>query len=300
MTSYMHFGPSLQSRQEDLSSSFNRSASAVQTYADKFEHEYARPALRVSQAFFDEHPVTATFIAIFSFLSFVPVLSFLGFSAFILLSFTLVALSSALLTGAVIILGSLACLLFTLFIITCISGFLTTLCVAGYTLLRLATLVRSDGGDGAAEWARETKGHIAHASRRIMRGIPLRQRARQRETQQQPRQQQQQQNEQVENVTTRVGKEKAPPIEHEWEPEKQVRGYDLSNGLQRHVESEGEDGSNGSVVVVKSEDDRTLFQALSPKDEERYMESSHQGVGENGLIDGTGRQDDVKVDGRVA
>jgi len=245
--------------------------------------------------FFDEHPVTATFIAIFSFLSFVPVLSFLGFSAFILLSFTIVALSSALLTAAVIILGFLACLLFTLFIITWISAFLTTLCVAGYTLLRLATLVRSDGGDGAAEWARETKGHIAHASSRIMRGIPLRQRARQRETQQRPQQQQQQQNEQVENVTARVGKDRAPPFGHELEPEKQIRGYDLSNGLHENNESEGEYGSNGSVVVIKNDEDGTLLPALAQKDEERYTESSHQGVGENGLIDGTGRKDDVKV-----
>jgi len=293
MASYLHFG---QSGQEDLSYSFNRSASAVQTYADKFEHEYARPALRVSQAFFDEHPVTATFIAIFSFLSFVPVLSFLGFSAFILLSFTLVALSSALLTAAVIVLGSLACLLFTLFIITCISAFLTSLCVAGYTLLRLATLVRSDGGDGAAEWAREARGHIAHARSRIMRGIPLRQRARQRDAQQQPRQQQQQQqNEQVENVTARVGKDRAPPFGQELEPEKQIRGYDLSNGLHENNESEGEYGSNGSVVVIKNDEDGTLLPALAQKDEERYGESSHQGVGENGLIDGTGRKDDAKV-----
>lgn len=68
----------LRNPRENMSSYFNRSASAVQTYADRcvvvefaigcaptihghtrFEHEYARPALHVSQALFDEHPVAA-------------------------------------------------------------------------------------------------------------------------------------------------------------------------------------------------------------------------------------------------
>ncbi|KAG6819696.1 hypothetical protein H0H93_009490 [Arthromyces matolae] len=49
---------------EDIYSYFNKSVSAVQEHADHFEEIYARPALRTSQAFFDDRPISARAVII--------------------------------------------------------------------------------------------------------------------------------------------------------------------------------------------------------------------------------------------
>ncbi|KAM6501398.1 hypothetical protein JOM56_004412 [Amanita muscaria] len=75
---------------------------------DSFEYDVVRPALASSHIFFKERPITATFVAIFSLLTFLPVISFVLFvAAFAFLSFLLTAL---LITGLVTFAYRLLCL----------------------------------------------------------------------------------------------------------------------------------------------------------------------------------------------
>ncbi|KAF9467166.1 hypothetical protein BDZ94DRAFT_56973 [Collybia nuda] len=146
----------------DLYSYFNRSVSAVQAHADYFEEDYARPALRTSQAFFDERPIAAvrTFIATFSLLSFFPIVSFVGFSIFSVASFTIVALTCAFLASITVVLGFLSILVLFLLVTLCSSVFLTCSVVFVYTSIRFVILVRAHGGAGLSEWLVETKARI--------------------------------------------------------------------------------------------------------------------------------------------
>ncbi|TFK75622.1 hypothetical protein BDN72DRAFT_892129 [Pluteus cervinus] len=296
----LQFGPSpLLNQNEDLSSYFNRSASAVQVYADKFERQYARPALRVSQAFFDEHPVPATFIAIFSILSFLPVLTFIGLSALVLFVVTITGFVSSLCTSAVFILAFFVFLFFTLLVIMCISGLFTALAVGGYTLLRLATLVRHDGREGVAEWAQETKGHLSHAKTRIMRGMPLRQRVKQQRHVQPQRQAQlesqwspSKQNQHSSQASGSVHETGGQQHELGWEEEDPVPG-----GLSGKTDTSEGEGSSGSVVVVKKEEEESSPSAQT-KEENQPANGQHvepNGVEVEHTLSKEKEQGDVKV-----
>ncbi|KAG6902716.1 hypothetical protein C0995_012380 [Termitomyces sp. Mi166 len=137
---------------DDMYSYFNKSISAVQEHADHFEQVYARPALRTSQAFFDEHPIAATFIAIFVFLSIVPVATFLGLSLFAVVSFSIVALTSTAILSATVVLLLLSLLVLTLLITFASSAFLTISGISIYSFASLLSLLRVHGNTGVSLW----------------------------------------------------------------------------------------------------------------------------------------------------
>ncbi|KAK2460803.1 hypothetical protein APHAL10511_007273 [Amanita phalloides] len=141
--------------QDDLAAYFNKSTSAVQFYADHFEHDVVRPAFANSHLFFKERPITATLVAIFSLLSFVPVLVFISASLFSIATVVLVALFGAVLVSGAAIITFLSILLFALFINLFTALFFTGLITFAYVLIRLAILVRERGTDGISGWVIE-------------------------------------------------------------------------------------------------------------------------------------------------
>ncbi|KAF8062213.1 hypothetical protein FPV67DRAFT_1672690 [Lyophyllum atratum] len=142
----------LPDEEDDLYSYFNKSVSAVQDHADHFEQEYARPALRAVQEFFDEHAITATFIVILSFLSFIPVASFLGLSLFAVASITILAVASAIIISAGIVLTLLTILVLTLLAALAASAVLTLSGISLYSFASLLNEVRTNGRTGISKW----------------------------------------------------------------------------------------------------------------------------------------------------
>ncbi|THV02626.1 hypothetical protein K435DRAFT_775424 [Dendrothele bispora CBS 962.96] len=146
--------------QEQLTSYFTRSASSVHLYADRFEHQYARPAINTSNAFFTEHPVFSIFIASFSFLSLLPIALFIVLSASAILTFTILAICfiiASSITTLVFFVSVLACTLVTIF---CFSVFVTGSLFIAYTLYRLISLTRTYGFRGINIWGSEIVSYI--------------------------------------------------------------------------------------------------------------------------------------------
>ncbi|KAF8645815.1 hypothetical protein AX16_007558 [Volvariella volvacea WC 439] len=265
--------------QEDLSSYFNRSASAVQAYADRFEHEYARPALQASQAFYAEQPITALFVAVFSILSILPVLTFIGFSIFVFLFTFVVAILSAICISSGICIASFFFLLFTLFAVLCISIFITLLALLAYTTYRLAVLVRQGGREGVSEWAHETKDSLTQVGSRVVRRIPSRYRNRARFGRTASSSHNQSQSPHSQGFGTLSGQSPLPPAQ-----EMREDGFGGANGVSGYVQDRGtSDGSNDSAVVVKKEEveeDPSL--ASTPGS---YLSATQGGRLGNGLLD---------------
>ncbi|KAJ6494673.1 hypothetical protein C8R47DRAFT_1116736 [Mycena vitilis] len=155
-----------QNAKEQLAAHFDNSATAVRTYADQFEKSYARPALKTTSAFFDKHPISSTYLVIFSSLSFFPVLTFIALSVFTIVSLSFLALSIAFVISSVIVLVFLALLALCLVTIFFASGFFTVLVISTYLGYRFVTLVRSDGRGGVSNWAVETKDRFIQSKRR--------------------------------------------------------------------------------------------------------------------------------------
>ncbi|EDR10594.1 uncharacterized protein LACBIDRAFT_293617 [Laccaria bicolor S238N-H82] len=149
---------------EDLSSYFNKSAAIVRTYTDRFEHQYARPVMNTSQAFFDDRPISAIFVAIFSTLSFLPAVTFLGISLFIIFASTVTALVFAFLAAAAVVLTLLTCLVSTLIATAFASAFLTFALISSFLFLRIVILVHRDGVLGISAWVSETKQRLIYVS----------------------------------------------------------------------------------------------------------------------------------------
>nr|GAT52867.1 predicted protein [Mycena chlorophos] len=148
------------SAKEYLATSFDKSASAVRAYTDKFETAYARPALRKSTQYFEEVPVTATFVAVFAAFAFVPVAVFIVFSLFSVLSLFFLALSTAFILSSTLLLFFTSLLLLTLCIVFFFAVCTTVTLMSTYVGYRLVTLVRSNGREGIALWVDETKNRI--------------------------------------------------------------------------------------------------------------------------------------------
>ncbi|KAF8167772.1 hypothetical protein B0H34DRAFT_682980 [Crassisporium funariophilum] len=145
---------------DDLASYFDKSASLVQEYTSRFEHDYARPALHNSQAFYNERPITATFLAIFSALSIFPTLSFLGIALFTITTFTIIALGAAFVASSVVVLGLLGVLTAILAAAFFTSAFLTVMAVSSYLFIRLVVMVRQEGSSGVSGWVGEIKDYL--------------------------------------------------------------------------------------------------------------------------------------------
>ncbi|KAJ7845898.1 hypothetical protein B0H13DRAFT_115555 [Mycena leptocephala] len=154
------------SAKEQLATHFDKSATAVRAYADQFETTYARPALKTTSAFFDEYPVSSTFIAIFSALAFFPVITFIALSLFTIISLSFLGLCCAFVVSSAIVLFFLSILVLCLVSTFFASGFFTVLAISTYLAYRFVTLVRSNGRDGVSSWALETKGRFIQSERR--------------------------------------------------------------------------------------------------------------------------------------
>ncbi|KAL0067436.1 hypothetical protein AAF712_005423 [Marasmius tenuissimus] len=142
--------------QDELASYFDRSVTSVQGYINRFESEYARPALKASKTHFDQFPVSSLFLLSFVALSLLPILIFLGvvlFSVGGLVSIA-VGLVLGISIGLVLVLGSI--LLLTLFINICIALFITGLLLMVHLLARLFKLVSRYGLGGVNVWLAET------------------------------------------------------------------------------------------------------------------------------------------------
>ncbi|TCD67373.1 hypothetical protein EIP91_010193 [Steccherinum ochraceum] len=145
-------------RHEKLSSYFERSATLVTRACDRLDKSYVQPGVTLVVKSFAENPVRSTFLTTFAVLSFLPVLSFLGFSLFALGTCTFLALGAALVVSAAAIAFVGFWLLLTLTLLLFVSFFLTNAVVGTYLLLRYVKLVRTGGPRaGSLEWAREVK-----------------------------------------------------------------------------------------------------------------------------------------------
>ncbi|KAK7042479.1 hypothetical protein R3P38DRAFT_317677 [Favolaschia claudopus] len=154
------------SAKEQLTAHFEKSASAVRGYADQFESSYARPAMKTTSAYFDEYPITSTFVTIFASLTIFPVLTFIALSLFTILSLSFLALCCAFVVSSAVILFFLSILILCVITAFFASGFFTALAISTYLLWRFVTLVRSNGRDGLSSWAVETKTRFIRPKRR--------------------------------------------------------------------------------------------------------------------------------------
>ncbi|KAM6501125.1 hypothetical protein JOM56_004139 [Amanita muscaria] len=149
--------------QDDLAAYFKNSVSTVHLYADNFEHDVVKPAFASSHMFFKERPITATFVAIFSLLSFLPVLSFVGTSLFVAVAVVTFALLAIVLACGLALIAFLSFLLFALFVNFFTALFITGLVTFAYLLLRLAMLVREQGSAGVSHWVAEIQDFLLHS-----------------------------------------------------------------------------------------------------------------------------------------
>ncbi|KAJ7164875.1 hypothetical protein C8R46DRAFT_901180 [Mycena filopes] len=154
------------SAKEQLTAHFDKSATAVRNYADEFEASYAQPALQTASAFFNEYPISSTFIAIFSALAFFPVITFIALSLFTIVSLSFLALCCAFVVSSAIVLFFVSILVLVLVASFFASGFFTVLAISSYLAFRFVTLVRSSGREGVSTWAAETKNRFIHSNRR--------------------------------------------------------------------------------------------------------------------------------------
>ncbi|KAJ7704392.1 hypothetical protein B0H17DRAFT_1193637 [Mycena rosella] len=154
------------SAKEQLTAHFDKSATAVRVYADQFEKSYARPALKTATSFLEENPISAAFLATFTFLAFFPVLTFLTLSLFTVASFSFLALCSAFIASSAVVLLFLSILVLVLVATFFASAFFTVLGLCTYLALRFVQLVVANGHHGLSIWALETKDRFVLSSKR--------------------------------------------------------------------------------------------------------------------------------------
>ncbi|KAG9073423.1 hypothetical protein FS749_015240 [Ceratobasidium sp. UAMH 11750] len=123
---------------------------------DGYEKQYGVPARRKLVAVGSAYPFTTVLALVFAGLALFPVLTFLGFSAFVLVSFTLTALTFALVFAGIIILGAGVVLLGVTAIAFSFALFLTVSGFIAYTAYRLVFHVQSPEGQGFGAWKAET------------------------------------------------------------------------------------------------------------------------------------------------
>ncbi|TBU24300.1 hypothetical protein BD311DRAFT_702416 [Dichomitus squalens] len=132
--------------EEDLLADyFEKSASAVRQTFGRFEQDVVRPVLDYVSVAFHKRPIRSTFIAFYLALSILPVLSFIGFSVFIVATSIFVALAGAILfaSSAISFFGFwLAC---TLIFFAFVSFNLTLSTLATYLFTQFAFRARTDG-----------------------------------------------------------------------------------------------------------------------------------------------------------
>jgi len=157
----------LEHAQQDLVSYFDTSAAVVRNNFVWFEKQFAKPAIAYFITSFNTHPFITTFLAIFTFFSLLPVVSFLGISIFVIVSVTFLtfALSCILIAIVEVVLVTvLAVAMVCLLMVALIS---TPLALSSYLTLKFINHVRKDGRAGACLWAVETRQHLIRRSTEI-------------------------------------------------------------------------------------------------------------------------------------
>ncbi|KAG2134083.1 hypothetical protein DEU56DRAFT_913755 [Suillus clintonianus] len=161
-------GNSLATGLDDLASYLEKSSHVVLEYTDIIEHRYARPALDKLSRYFQDQPLTVTWLTttltLFAVMSILPVLSFIGLSIFAVCS----SMSIALTFGFVAVVAFET--MFATFLLLVLGGLLlfsfvfTTFGVMAYLTFRLGQHLQLQGHFGIAEWAQETKQHFTFVS----------------------------------------------------------------------------------------------------------------------------------------
>jgi len=148
-------------RTDQLHSYFERSAAAVTQTFDRLDKKYIQPGMTKATQSFVDSPIRSTFLAIFAALSFLPLLSFIGFSLFVLGACTFIALSVALVVSSAAIAFIGFWLAITLVALFLVSFFLTNTMIGAYLFLRYVTLVRANGPrTGSVEFVQELKSRV--------------------------------------------------------------------------------------------------------------------------------------------
>ncbi|KAJ7594392.1 hypothetical protein C8J56DRAFT_436254 [Mycena floridula] len=143
-----------------LEPTFDSAVASVRSISNRLEQEYAKPAAKTIQLYYAEHPLSAGFLAIFSFFSIVPVLTFVVFSALALISILVAALCALLFALAIFSIVLISTLLINVFI----SLLLFLLVCTNYLIFRLCYLLVSEGlGVGFFAWVTETQ-NLFHAN----------------------------------------------------------------------------------------------------------------------------------------
>ncbi|KAF8607236.1 hypothetical protein BDV93DRAFT_542220 [Ceratobasidium sp. AG-I] len=123
---------------------------------ESVDQKYGVPARKKVLSIGSVYPFTTALALVFAALAFVPVFTFLGFSAFILVSFLSTALITAVVLAGAIILGAGLILLSVISIAFGFAVFLTISAFMAYITYRFAFHTNSRDGSGFGAWKAET------------------------------------------------------------------------------------------------------------------------------------------------
>ncbi|GJE86296.1 hypothetical protein PsYK624_023760 [Phanerochaete sordida] len=156
---------SQQDRAAQLQSYFEQSSTVMRRAVEHVDEAYTKPGMDRVGTSFDRRPISTTFLAIFAFLSLIPVLFFVGFAVFVFGLFLSLAICTALAAFFAVILvagGLLAC---TLLLLLCVAAFLTSAALGTLVAGRLVYYMRQDGlRGGLVAWAQEMRSHLLPSS----------------------------------------------------------------------------------------------------------------------------------------
>ncbi|OAX38380.1 hypothetical protein K503DRAFT_800490 [Rhizopogon vinicolor AM-OR11-026] len=159
-------GSSLTTGLDDLASYLEKSSEVVQEYTDIIEHNYARPALDQMSEYFQALPTMTWFTAtliLFTAMSILPVMSFIGISVFVVCGSMFLALMFVFVVIAVVETVFATVLLLALGVILLFSFVLTTAGAMAYLVFRLGQHLQTHGRSGITEWVQETRQHFTSA-----------------------------------------------------------------------------------------------------------------------------------------
>ncbi|CAG7853019.1 SubName: Full=Uncharacterized protein {ECO:0000313/EMBL:CCA70890.1} [Serendipita indica DSM 11827] len=131
----------------------------VETYG-LFDSAVWTPGKARSREFANAYPISAMFVGIFTALAFIPVASYLIFTAFVLISTVSLALATAI--GFTLFVGLF--LFGTLIIILLFASAATLGLLGCFLAIRLLFHIRSQEGQGVQGWVAETKDRIVPPS----------------------------------------------------------------------------------------------------------------------------------------
>lgn len=118
----------------------------IQIQVLSFHRKIVRPYLESGQSFAERHPVISLFISVFSILSFIPVVTFIGFSLLVTLSFVSIGVTCALIASSALISGAAVILFISLGIIFLTSIFFSASILAFFALFKVSQQIA--GGHG--------------------------------------------------------------------------------------------------------------------------------------------------------